>query len=679
MLGCCLRRREDRFRFKFWLAYYGYGIAGEDQMKRTQWLSAAISLSFFASSADAGTLSSPYTDPEYLTKMPFGSHSHWMQPWRAYLETIPASRYLDGVGINFNVQTSNPEPLLRLLSRQGVRHLRVEIGWGSINYNDETQIDNAANLRLILLACKKYGIRPLILLNANHGVPCPVKNSVVTLAAPVKPGDTTILVKEISGIQSGFSGLSNVTDYMAAQYLITEVSGNRLTLAIPLSSAFPAGHTFAVGTWKYRPFGPKDSEDYQNTIAGWQRYVGTVGRFVGDLVGTPQDRGFDLEIWNELTFGSEFLYINRHYAQKLYNYDETQIWGNIVNDTASFVEANPALFAGVGLSNGFANTIPWPGAGEQPDRITAISKHPYQGRLTYPKNEYPGAQLDALFQTPNPAFIPSYSEFLPEYFGLGLQTETAIRDMAPISTSIYGGKTHGRFAGKVERPVWITEVNLDPGDENPKVSVERAWQIKAKLISRYLTFYLNKGVSRVALFGISGGDKNIGIVPQVFLDRLPNLLTTADPQLFISPPLRVIGHISQQFSIGLDRNLKTTRPLQVLSIGDTHDHFQFAGNGKPGTPNLYDRDVLVILPFQINKKRFVIPYYVMTRDVTKDLIPENFTVEIAGFNTAGAVLSVYDPIRDRPVPFTIQSKTKSSFKLQLTAADYPYLLTVQEK
>ncbi len=648
-------------------------------MKRTQWLSAAISLSLWSNSACAAPLSSPYTDPEYLTKMPFGTHSHWLQPWRAYLETIPASRYLDGVGINLNVQTANPEPLLRLLSRQGVHHLRIEIGWGNINYDDETQLDNAANLRLILLACKKYGIRPLILLNANHGIPCPIKNSAVTLAAPVKPGDTTILVKESSLIRPGFSGLSNVTDYMAAQYLITEVSGNRLTLAIPLASAFPEGHTFSVGTWKYRPFGPANSEDYRDTIAGWQHYVGTVALFVGDLIGTPKDRGFDLEIWNELTFGSEFLYINHHYAKKLYDYDETQVFGNIVTDTASFVETNSALFKGVGISNGFANTIPWPGAGEQPDQITAISKHPYHGRLHYPKDEYPGAQLDAQFQTPNPAFVPTYSAFLPEYFGLGLQTETAIRDMAPISTSIYGGKTHGRFAGNIERPVWITEVNLGPSEDNSKVSVERAWQLKAKSISRYLTFYLNKGASRVSLFGISGGDQNLGIVPQVFLDRLPNLLTTADPQPFISAPLRVMGRIAKTFSVGLDRGLKTTRPLQVLSISDTHDHFQFAGNGKPGTPNLYDRDVLAILPFQISKKRFVIPYYVMTRDIAKDLTPENFTVEIGGFNTVGAILSVYDPINDRPVPFTIQSQTKNAFKLQLTAADYPYLLTVQEK
>jgi hypothetical protein len=48
--------------------------------------------------------------------------------------------------------------------------------------------------------------------------------------------------------------------------------------------------------------------------------------------------------------------------------------------------------------------------------------------------------------------------------------------------------------------------------------------------------------------------------------------------------------------------------LTLDSITDTHNHYQFAGAGTAAHPNLYDRDVFAFLPFQVNAKRFVIPY-----------------------------------------------------------------------
>ena len=39
-------------------------------------------------------------------------------------------------------------------------------------------------------------------------------------------------------------------------------------------------------TLKYRPFSPPDTADYRETIAGWQRYAGTVSQFVAGALGT---------------------------------------------------------------------------------------------------------------------------------------------------------------------------------------------------------------------------------------------------------------------------------------------------------------------------------------------------------------------------------------------------------
>jgi hypothetical protein len=48
--------------------------------------------------ADEVAFSRPI-DPGQLTRVTFGSYSHWLQPWRAYLETMTASHFLDGMGI----------------------------------------------------------------------------------------------------------------------------------------------------------------------------------------------------------------------------------------------------------------------------------------------------------------------------------------------------------------------------------------------------------------------------------------------------------------------------------------------------------------------------------------------------------------------------------------------------
>jgi hypothetical protein len=40
-----------------------------------------------------------YTDPLFETALEFGFHSQWIQPWRGYLETVPSTWFLKGVGV----------------------------------------------------------------------------------------------------------------------------------------------------------------------------------------------------------------------------------------------------------------------------------------------------------------------------------------------------------------------------------------------------------------------------------------------------------------------------------------------------------------------------------------------------------------------------------------------------
>src|SRR5207302_337694 len=96
-------------------------------------------------------------------------------------------------------------------------------------------------------------------------------------------------------------------------------------------------------------------------------------------------------------------------------------------------------------------------------------------------------------------------------------------------------------------------------------------------------------------------------------------------------------------------------------------------------------------PIQANQHRFVLVYYVMTRntmqlrDATKtggqqyDLPDAPFTVTLSGLNARAAQIAAYDPLADRSVPTQIVSAQDGVLTVTLQASDRPYLLTIQER
>jgi hypothetical protein len=628
------------------------------------------------------SMGSPYTDKSYFENLPFGTHSHWLQPWRAYLETVPAHKFLQGVGIQLDLNDrENPDLVLQMLATHGIQTARLEIGWNNLSYDRQTLQND--RLQAILKACKRWNVRPLILLNANQGIPTPTQFLQRTVTATAPAGSRKIQLNDTRALKIGRSGLNNLTDNWAAEALITAIDGRTITLSKPLPKSIAAGSSVKMATLKYRPFAKPGSADYRNTIAGWQQYVGTVAQFTIDALGTARsnDKGFDMEIWNELTFGSKFLSINNYYAPALATYDEESIWRNLVTATADYAVAHPQQFAGVKLSDGFANTIPWPASSTQPLRISAISKHPYAGRKNYPQDEPRSTKIDAVGKPTN--FTPAYSALFPEYYATALQTETLLRDAAPLTNDVQG-VLHGRYARQangrvVPTEVWITETGIAPNENGIKEPIP-SLALKAKTTARYYTFYLNKGVTKVCLYSATSGNLGLGIVQDNFLQYARTHRSyPQDDQAYVSPALNVTSRIVKQMKQNLDPTLIQARQLQLDSISDTHKHFQFGGDGTDAHPHLFDRDVFAFLPYQVNSHRFVIPYYVMTRDVTKDLPPEKFTIQISKLKAQGATVSVYDPLHDRTLPAKIDRRGRDFLNLTVSATDYPYLLIIQEQ
>ena len=84
--------------------------------------------------AEGGELLNDPIDPRFLTDVPFGKRSFWLQPWRAYLDTWPASRLLESVGINFPTHPEYAEATAQMLQESGFKLARMQISWNSLSY-----------------------------------------------------------------------------------------------------------------------------------------------------------------------------------------------------------------------------------------------------------------------------------------------------------------------------------------------------------------------------------------------------------------------------------------------------------------------------------------------------------------------------------------------------------------
>ncbi|WP_265592832.1 hypothetical protein [Verrucomicrobium sp. BvORR034] len=634
-------------------------------------------------------------DPGHLTQVVFGSYSHWLQPWRGYLETIPASQFLNGLGIVLNIHRGEDvNQILQMCARHGIKHVRIEIGWGNLDYRDESKIKNSKDLSVRLQACRTHGLRPLILLNGHHGAPCPLLHFERSLAAEVPAGARSVVLDDVAELVVGKSGFSHPRRSIAAEYLITSIEGTTVTLSKPLPDAFPAGTKLKMATLKYRPFGGPITDEGKNTLQGWQRYAQTVASFVAEVLGTTgaDDRGFDLEIWNELSFGSNFVHQSRYFDPVPQPYEEKKVFLDVVRATAEAVTASPDTFAGVRLVNGFSNTLPWPASSEMPKEVTALSHHPYAGRKVFPRDRPKGTSLNAQGVKDQSGFEPIYEACFPEYFASALQTETITRDMAPLTTKIYNTE-HGRYArpeGDGPCWCWITEVNYAPGEDGIN-DPAHALKLKAKAIARYFCFYLNKGVERLYLYAAGAndpdlGDAELGVLKQEFLTRSikEKEYPAAEQELALtSPALQVVQRIASRFNAkgAVDRalSLAGTRKLELLSVEDAHGAMQFEGdpNEMIGRPPLYNRDVVAFLPYQVNASRFVVPCYVMTRDIRQDLGPQPYVLTVKGWQVNGLRVSGYDPVLNEPVPVKVTAG-EGKVRLEVVLRDCPVLLEIEE-
>ncbi|HWX44899.1 MAG TPA: hypothetical protein VNY52_06220 [Solirubrobacteraceae bacterium] len=722
-------------------------------------------------------------DPRFLTEVPFGKSSFWIQPWRAYLDTWPASRLLDALGINFNVGPAKAEATAQLLQDSGFTLARREIGWNSLSYSQPTKFTAEASLRTVLDALHNHGLRPLILLNANSGDPGPSKHLSLETTSPAQAGAQTVKLTPASAAavvpgKSGFNGLSFGGD---PDILITAVgAGDVATLSRPLPSALAAG-THPGTTLLYAPFERPTLPDgrpnptFQATLGGWLSYVASVCRLASSIVGPG---GYDLEIWNELGFGSQFLNAEHYYSpggeparaesgstsensstsegtstsestsdsesspegevnskpeygsQAEGVEDETAdseamtksqvtqaIRKALIDETVAYVR-NPinGVSPDVGITNGFASQTPFPSGANAPVGLTALSKHPYVSGQSFPadysfKNIIPlnslgGRDIEKGSETP--LFIPTYESLFPEVTLTATHTETLIRDIAPFTTYIYGFP-HGREVGpEGGSPLqkWVTEYNLGigrlpimgPDGTTPQTGPSAALtpadraHFHAKVALRSLVADVSKGIGREYFYAAAPG--GLSLIGEEFFSALEAHPGAYPGDALGGETMTGLRNMLARFkSPPTPGPARPTRQLTLRAIAQEGNHAQFTGDGTAAHPDLYDRDVLAALPFQSSPTRFLIPVYVMTRDLLTlyepnepatdihrfDLPDETFRITLGNLptTTTPPTISAYDPLRNETTPAHLTSQSGDTATIEIAATDYPRILTIE--
>ncbi len=694
-----------------------------------------------------GTVTDPI-DPRFLTGMPFGTSSFWIQPWRSYLDTWPASRLLEAVGINFNVGTREAEDTAQLLQDSGFKLARIGVPWNAISYSEPGALLPAdeSSLTARLQALHKHGLRPLVILDSNSGDPAP--STAVTLettvAAPVGARTVTLSAASAAQVVAGKTGFNGLTHFKGSPDVLIAAlgAGDVATLARPLPQALAAGAHRGT-TLRYAPFGPpllangEPNPAFTTALAGWLSYVGTVCRKVASVVG-PE--GYDLEVWNELTFGSQFLN-SENYDSPAESETEAEaaeagaeaetssapskgevtraVVKALLDETVAYVR-NPAngISPGVGITDGFASETPFPSGAKAPLGLTALSKHPYHDAQTFPGsyqvspvrplNALGGRDTAAGEKAPfAPLFTPAYQSLFPEYTLSGTSTETLIRDLAPFTTDVYDFP-HGREVGPAGGgPVqkWVTEYNLDSSGVTPvgpdevtpqtgpsaQLTAADKTHFEAKTLLRSLVAMVAKGVDREYFYAAAkAGD--LSMISPSFMAAVEANPTVYPGDQLGGEVMSGFHNLLRQFQ-GPGPGSEGARQLQLLSIAQDGDHAQFAGDGSAAHPPLYDRDVLAVLPFQSSPTRFEIPFYVMTRDLLTlyepsapasdihrfDLPGETFQITLGNLpeTAAAPTVSAYDPLLNESTPARLVSRSGSQATFEFVATDYPRVLSLE--
>lgn len=596
----------------------------------------------------------PYVIPDQFYS-PSPKWSVLKQPWRAYAPTVPATNYLQGLGIMWGgiPAGKDPEWLAGILRDAGFRRVRYELPWGAVSW-DETKFepDRQADLVQVMTALRRHGLRPLILLNAHHLRPGPMQGiQTLTLKRAAAAGEKNLEVSgDFSKIVEWHTELISLTTSKQAGPLITmqEAKAGRIELSRPLSSPLQVGAKITVGTLKYLPLYPVGTPEYAKTLTGWKRYVALAMKSVISAYGSED---FDVEIWNELSFGSAFLDINNYSDTKLNSAapDFLRQGGTAwtLADTANSIvkEHYPKVKVIWGFSNTTFSHTP---IKELPNGISGQSYHPYNGE----KHCFP--QIAAkIMQFNADGFAPQFCAVIPEsIFATYQNPANLLRQISPQARMT-------RPQGSNEFEHYMTE----HGESGSSFGLDstQAQLMKAKFQLRVPTFWINKGIKAFYTYhAYDPEDTGYGLLPA----------KAGEDALALSALARMNKRFAGAVTITESRQLA----FDYASVGTNPKIYL----DKAHSQSISHQSLVQILPYQIDPNRFIVPMYVMSWNFPADLPPETYDIVIHNVHGATVKAGLYDPLLNKEEAVSIRARTSESVTLRLQLTDSVRLLEVAD-
>lgn len=612
----------------------------------------------------------PYVDPSHL-EVPWPKHSHVKMPWRGFLETRPAADLLEGVGVGYHHQAGTMLAELTLLRRSGFRCLRWEQPFGS--YDPDTKGLNPGadrRYREVLRACRALGITPLVLLNAHHGYPCKLRSWQRRLVADAPKGARSLLLDSVEGLRPVHSGLANLTAYWAGEVLFTTIDRKTGTVGLskPLPKPLKKGERVHCVDLYYLPAYPVGTAEFERLAQGWVDYARAVCR-----VANQEGVRVELEVWNELSFGSNFMGgrgINAYWPGRVkFTHDFLRPGGHAWEIARRTVEMAKKEFPGTRVIWGFSNTTFFHCPIEElPPGTDGQSYHPYgTGWRELPKREQAPDQPWRCLEGYCPTYRVCFAEGWAHTF---IQCESLMHLLRPDKRLVRRPKDTTRFYH------YITEHGIVPAEAGVH-GEQGALKLKKKFLLRAVLFWLNKGIDRIFIF-VSGPEKNNEGMGMLLakcreLDEPP---PEGQRDRWLSPALLALRRGLRPF--GGARPLARTRAfdLKYASLGPQRKVFEMPR----GKRSLYYRDLFTVLPFQVDQRRFVFAYYLMSPTYNVEDLPETtYRLAIGPVRGAGPELSCYDPLADREVELPRVERDGESLVLDLPTVDTPRLLTVEER
>ncbi|MFP4055492.1 MAG: hypothetical protein ACLF0G_01340 [Candidatus Brocadiia bacterium] len=631
----------------------------------------ALALAVLAGPALAGELPvKPYVDPSQL-EVPWPKHSHVKQPWRGFLETRPAADLLSGIGICYHHHGGSIEAQLGLLAEAGFRCLRWEQPLGSYDPEAKTIAPGQQKrYREVLRACGKLGITPIVLLNAHHGYPCAMKSWQRRVAREAPKGATELTLDSVEGFRPVHAGLANLTTYWAGEVLFTEIdrASRTVRLSKPLPKALEKGQQVHCVDLHYLPAHPVGTPQFEHLARGWVDYARAIC-----AIAKEEGVGIEVEIWNELSFGSHFMGghgINAYWPGHVeFEKDFLRPGGHAWEVSRRIIEMVERQFPGTRCIWGWSNTTFFHTPIEQlPPGTDGQSYHPYgTGWRKLPEREQAPHQPWRCLEGHCPDYRVCFAEGWAHTF---IQCESLMHLLRPDK------RLSRRPPGTEVFHHYITEHGIVPAEAGVE-GEEESLRLKEKFLVRAILFWLNKGLSRITVFQSGPEKHNHGM--GLMLARCRGLKApppSDEVEAWLSPALLALRRTVEVFEGAEPVERPRQFGVEVVKLGEERKVFEMP----EGKPTLTYRELFALLPFQVSEGKFVFAVYVMSPTYPiEDLAEVTYRVTLRPLDGPRCSLRYYDPLADRDLAPRVVERRPEALTVEVPTIDTPRLLIVEEE